>query len=481
MDVDVGILELVKTWNVKNNSNTNLKEVLDGLAVFIYDASDDEHNIGHTEDWSVDDNAKKEFDVVQELFNQVVPRNRKVGDGNYDLMDENGIFDFKAKNALALFKEHFKVDNTTDGSDFKKLVKDYSFVDSSWADQIIGKKILMGKDAGDNQINTSTAGDTGLYELYENVVKVFVKKIIEEADKYANANNKTWYARTGEKQGPGVEGGAGVSYCFGGKQDIGNYNSTVTSCVTPGGSTLTGIPIYTQDTNGNVDSKTISLVNPATPANAAVDNTYKGNINDTGCTYTGTQNYPGLYASEHRSLYYGDGAHYRNYNVATDTLSNPWPANAFPQFKMDPANPYWSGIDCSGLVQRILEAPGVSNIIGINITIPLRPNDQNVWMLFNQNVTNKHYYFARSNNDIDQLIKKGDLVRYGDYHVSIVYSDRSNDEGEYEIIHASGYHEIEYINQIPTFNRKEWVCTLLNRPHNVVSGYGRAKTPCCWH
>jgi len=186
-----------------------------------------------------------------------------------------------------------------------------------------------------------------------------------------------------------------------------------------------------------------------------------------------------LYASEHRSLYYGDGAHYRNYNVATDELSNPWPANAFPQFNMDPANPYWSGIDCSGLVQRMLEAPGMSNIIGINITIPLRPNDQNVWMLFNQNVTNKHYYFARSNNDIDQLIKKGDLVRYGDYHVSIVYSDRSNDEGEYEIIHASGYHEIEYINQIPTFNRK----VIINEINNALeqntlrnpSGYGRIK------
>ena len=28
--------------------------------------------IGYMEDWNVDDNAKKEFDVVQELFSQVV-------------------------------------------------------------------------------------------------------------------------------------------------------------------------------------------------------------------------------------------------------------------------------------------------------------------------------------------------------------------------------------------------------------------------
>ena len=61
---------------------------------------------------------------------------------------------------LELFKKHFKVDNTTSGSDFKKLEKDYSFVNSSWANQIIGKKILMGKDPGDNQINATTAGDT---------------------------------------------------------------------------------------------------------------------------------------------------------------------------------------------------------------------------------------------------------------------------------------------------------------------------------
>jgi len=117
-----------------------------------------------------------------------------------------------------------------------------------------------------------------LYELYDNVVKAFVKKIIEKAESYATANNKTWYARTGEKQGPDVEGGTGVSYCFGGKQDIGDYNSTVTSCVTPGGSTLTGFTIYTQDTNNNVHSNIRSLVNPGTPSNAAVDNTYKGNI-----------------------------------------------------------------------------------------------------------------------------------------------------------------------------------------------------------
>ena len=29
--------------------------------------------------------------------------------------------------------------------------------------------------------------------------------------------------------------------------------------------------------------------------------------------------------------------------------------------------------------------------------------------------------------------------------------------------------------------KSKWVCTLLNRPHGVVCGYGGAKTPCCWH
>lgn len=198
------------------------KEVLEGEAVFIYDISDDEHNIGHTENLNTNDNSKKEFDAVQELFNQVVPRKRSVKDGDkYDLMDENGIFDFKAKRALELFKKHFKVDNTTEKSDFKKLVKDYSLVDSSWANQIIGKKILMGKDPGDNRVNTSTSGDAGLYELYENVVKVFVNAMIGKGNEYA-LDTTAFKDRSDSSR-------TGVSYSFGSNDSRQEYRSFATN------------------------------------------------------------------------------------------------------------------------------------------------------------------------------------------------------------------------------------------------------------
>ena len=481
------LLVFNEKWNIKNNSNTNLDEVLKGLAVFACDVDStgaDRTGDDHKGETTGDEDKLREVDFVQELLNQVVPRKRSVKDADkYDLLDENGYFGNSVARAIELFKKHFNVDNTSDEkSDFQKLVKDYNLTESEWINKIIDKKILVGKDKRiiidpkDNLINGVSGNDrndTGLYELYENVVEVFVKKMIEEAEKYANSNNKTWYARTGEKQGPDVEGGAGVSYCFGGKQDIGNYNSTVTSCVTPGGSTLTGFTIYTQDTNGNVTSSTISLVNPGTPSNAAVDNTYKGNINDTGCTYTETLNYPGLYASEHRSLYYGDGAHYRDYNEATDELSNPWPTNAFPQFNMDPANPYWSGIDCSGLVQWAVKN-GKAVAPGLNITIPSPPTWQSSQDLFTDNNYNNVLYLANPSDPdestkVQKKLKKGDLVRYSG-HISIVYSDRwgeSTFNTDYDIIHAFGWDEYN-----DEFSRK---VIITGNDITAPTGFGRIK------
>ena len=42
------VLEVSETWNVKNNSNTILSEVINGEAVFVYDTTDDEKHKGIT-------------------------------------------------------------------------------------------------------------------------------------------------------------------------------------------------------------------------------------------------------------------------------------------------------------------------------------------------------------------------------------------------------------------------------------------------
>ena len=158
------LLVFNEKWNIKNNSNTNLEEVLKGFAVFACDIdpatklarTGDDHK-GET---TGDADKVREVDFIQELLNQVVPRKRSVS--NYKLLDEDGYFGTLTANAVESFKHEFKVDNTTEGSDFQKLVKDYSLTESEWTNKIIDKKILIGKDKklADNQINTSTDGDT---------------------------------------------------------------------------------------------------------------------------------------------------------------------------------------------------------------------------------------------------------------------------------------------------------------------------------
>jgi len=416
LDVDVRILELVETWNVKNNSNTNLKEVLDGEAVFIYDISDDEHNIGHTENWNVDDNAKKEFDVVQELFNQVVPRNRNVGDGNYALMDENGIFDFKAKRALELFKEHFKVDNTTGGSDFQQLVKDYSFVDSSWANQIIGKKILMGKNAGDNQINGSTEDDTGLYELYENVVEVFIQKMINKGNEYAQ-DTTAFKDRSGSNR-------TGMSYSYGSNDSLQEYRSVATS------------ETFGPSPYPNTEAPTEY---PTTPPSKEYHD-YRGDI---GTLASGKQ-YAGLISGEFINWIQN---HYSTCDCSCDEEDH----HFFPQ--------HWTGVDCSGFAMRIINAadPAITQNNGVPPVITNIPNIAEAKYECNAGVRSYSnrlqvvdFFVSKHVKNIDlpgigddertrllKLLKKGDLMHYDD-HISIVHSGRSSDAGHYEIIHAYG-------------------------------------------
>ncbi|MGH7238908.1 MAG: hypothetical protein ACREHG_02460, partial [Candidatus Saccharimonadales bacterium] len=128
------------------------------------------------------------------------------------------------------------MDNTQingDKNSFQKLMKDYgkqTVADvTSWTNQIIDKETLVGTtlSSNDTAINSTTNGDTGLYELYNNVIKPFVYAMISTADTYRTGANANWVSRAG--YGPSVHGKS-VSYCYGCKDRLTTFNAIVASC-----------------------------------------------------------------------------------------------------------------------------------------------------------------------------------------------------------------------------------------------------------
>jgi len=440
--------EIFGVWNVKNNSNTTLAEVLAGEAVFVYDESTAENHIGKTPN-TVTEDGKKKFDFVQELLNQVVPRKRSVGDANYTLIDENGQFNNVTENALELFKDHFKVDNDAINggkNTFNKLKKDYGITEK---DKIIDKETLVGvtKTEADVLINASTAGDTGLYELYEYAVKAFVRKMIAEAERYANDT-------TGFKD----RGGAlrnGVSYSFGSNDSISEYRLIATN--------KTYAP-YPYPTGEPYDS-------------------YRGNV---GQADPGKQ-YSGLKRDEKEVIW--------------DQYFNTADCDQITNHKFYPQS--WAGIDCSGFVQRVINAadPAISSNNGVPPVVIRVDNLNNYSIVCNAsgrylaNRTWVKYFFdyfddrrvseyivlpdsGTERERLIKIIKKGDLIRYGNSHISIVYSEKwgtSQHGGDYDVIHAFGWE-----CSGATCNKYPWFRKVGITPNNHLglsapSGFGRIK------
>ncbi len=466
---------------VRNNSNVTFGEVLNGQAVFVQDNGGGKDQNGEFRsigayDSSVTDEKKKKFYFVQELLNQVIPRTRKVwkeppsgtGTGTwvptedkYNLIEENGYFDQSTSDAIRLFRMSFIMagnsawrigntnasfdvtngavnyyddDNTTDT--FRKLMKDYNYRDSApssqnWVDKIIDKETLVGKDTripaqtedvtfinADVLINSaSNRHDTGLYELYKNVVERFVNKLIDEGEHYAGlkgslsdntAPTDLWIARTGE--GPANQiaplgwHGPGMSYSNGGKDDIANFNSYVANCQAP---------------NKDAINKTWS--------------SYLGNLAGDTCSIdTQTINkkqWAGLYDAKNGEI---------NVNSKTQPF---WPT-------------YWSGIDCNGLVQRVMMAGNTAygtilslhvavDNIELNHTENTLSNEMAIEIFFTPGVS---YEIGVADN---KKIKKGDFVRYDDdTHISMVYSLRWGEsrfkKRNYDVMSAYGIRYYKY-------------------------------------
>ena len=468
--------EIKADWKIRNNYNVTLGDVLDGRMVFVYDEKDADNHKGFAQIKPDESNKLRKFNFVQELLNQVVPRKRAVtypqDVTTYELLEENGIFDTdRVAKALETFRKSFgrgntvvdftsngdkvhyeDVDNTSDI--FRKFTKDYGLrADLTTATEYLYKVIDKNTLVGENLSATDTVisalpdnpTDTGLYELYANVIKPFVNAMIAEAKKYADYSDKEWYDRGGIKR-------TGVSYSYGGKQTVEQFGSTVaTQCPTPTPKSTSKVKTYYYlDKNNVTQSTTAKFVNTT-----HIDELYNG-VTETGTCpsiLSGGKMYPGLVDFELRSYNYGSGNAYFTDQGLTQPIST------YPRFNYKK----WAGIDCSGLVQWAVEIGGKATS-QTQITIPniSEGKYRNSQALFDglikddgstteERPTGSKGFVYRINRqglkDPDWLqteanFRKGDLLRYKG-HVSMVYSDKSscNAEGdncEYEIVHASG-------------------------------------------
>ncbi len=472
---------------IRHNGNVTLEQVLNGKAVFTYDCIYPNNACGPAGVTGADvtDDKKKKFDFVQELLNQVVPRKRSVS--NYILTEEDGVYNTNTYTALKKFKDNFSLgvndkvgsysplggyssdptlDNTT--NTFRKLMKDYNkrqsgnsswLIDgaagNSWLYKVIDKETLVGQveripnwftelfTNGDYQINFTvgnTRNDTGIYELYKNVVEKFVEKMIAEGETYRQYESRTWYARTGEKQGPGIQDGNGISYCYGCKDDVQGFDTYVSLCTAPSATFIS---------------------NTSLPWNA-----YRGKLNESTCTVDATslrRQWPGLRSSE---LY-------------TINNNSPfWPT-------------YWSGVDCSGFIQRLMMAGKTVYAIslGLNIDVSALVFNHTTDTVTGEIAANgfiiPNRSFSIGVDDVDK-IRRGDIIQYTGSvgrHVSMVHSNRPDSVSAYDIVHASGDDKLCYAqagqpSNCP-FNRKVVVNSINNSLQSDTlknpTGFGRIK------
>jgi len=480
----------VVTFKVRSNSNVTFSEVLKGDAVFV---ADDGQSVGKSAENATD--AERKFDLVQELLNQVVTRKRSVT--GYKLLPEgenkhSGKYGPLTTGAVKLFRDNFGV---TKSDTFNKLMKDYGLSDTSsnWENKIVDQKILIGKteriaatlveladsDKADVLPNTSADNsekDTGLYELHENVVKWFVKEMIAKAEQYAGIMPEDmvgppapdyfptdkWYSRgDGLTNGYGptdcVVGtqcagshGGGMSYSFGGKQTIKDFNGSVSKWKAPPNSIHEASQM-----NGNLTDGELK---------------YRGNVEDSDGklydlnTRVTSSTFPRKWAG-----LYGTSEEYFNWSNSGQSNEH----NYNPK--------YWDGIDCVGLVLR-----SISNADTVVSSVSLPDlcyndscsekgplgSDESIKNLATSNFNpatvsysgTAYFRIAKKGQDIE-LIRKGDLALYN-YHIAIIYSDKYGKSKykitkgtKYDIIHAyDGGPSQRYNEKIkgkePIFGRK---------------------------
>jgi hypothetical protein len=378
---------------------------------------------------------------------------------NVTFYSEDGIYYNDTENALGVFKNQFNVNNIdiNEGKNtFRKLMKEYSHDESEvgdWSNKIIDKETLVGQNqlSTDVIINVSTDEDTGLYELYNNVVKVFIDAMIAEAYSYTN-DNTSFKGRSGMDR-------VGVSYSYGSNDNLIEYGNVATNKTYAPYPYPTGVPY----------------------------DTYRG---DVGTVDSGKQ-YAGLKQDE-KSVW--------------DSYFNTVSCDQITDHKF--YSQYWAGIDCSGFVQRVINAadPIITSDNGVPpVVIKVDNLDdysivcntsgrylaKRTWVgyyfdYFSDYRVTKYLALPTSGSDRERLlklIKKGDLMRYSG-HISIVYSKKWG-ESEYintlgtlyDIIHAYGGGATGYYNENIPGKASIFARKVIVTGSNIAnpSGFGRIK------
>lgn len=241
--------------------------------------------------------------------------------------------------------------------------------------------------------------------------------MISEGEVYRQYQIRTWFARTGEKQGAEVPDGNGVSYCYGCKDDVPAFDAYVSLC---------------QAANTDLFSSPTSTWRA-----------YRGRVNESTCVIDSTyprRQWPGLIDVEQKK--------------AANSSSHFWPT-------------YWSGVDCSGFIQRLLISTNTAygTSLGINIKIPALVYSH-VTDLVDKEVASDGFVVSDTafniNTQSENQIKRGDVVQY-EGHAAIVYSQgwgvSSKPGRSYDIIHAYGsrFYRDEAKNGTKVFSRKVMV------------------------
>lgn len=357
-----------ETYDIRNNSVTNLDEVLRGRAVFVATLETGSGHDGVTprplepidpgyeptpRPRSFAPLAERRWDFVQEMLNQTLGRKFSAWQArsypNPPLVEEDGIYFGRDVDMLGFAKEQFRIRVNTQPSDrsptFRKLMKDYGVAEAARTamhHRIVDFETLRMTTLRvqpdrtqpcapcDVAINSSSGGDTGLYELYSNVVFRFIEDMVAEGERYrdqsapGNAEGR-WRYRAFRNDGVAVppapgddtsryDGRSGAAYTYGGKQTLEEFESSVSAFAGP---TFLDISVLFPNYRGNLlDLTSPGVVDPS-----------------------GTERWVGLESSELR-------------------LSFPSPGTSPLEFF---ESRHWAGIDCSGFVQRIASAAANQN------------------------------------------------------------------------------------------------------------------------
>ena len=331
-----------------------------------------------------------------------------------------------------------------------------------------------------NNLSSSQEGDTGLYELYKNVVVQHVNETIKEAERYAGKKyflkkvpTSNWFSRDGKGPEEDPEdpeyGSRGMSYSFGGKMNIDQFNDQVSpECYakeTPKQKVFV-LEIDPETKVGKTVEKEIAspaFITQGPDSEPAVPGDYTGDLLKTPVAYE-DDGYPICSTGSGQGRYKYAGLRRHEYNAArvqellgyTEGVDfiipdPPLKTTVLEQFK----ETLWAGIDCSGLVQRSvnraddLDLPGAhSDLDDLGDGLQCKVGSKGCEPCGSGDYVPEYAHTILDKNtskdkkpDLIKTARKGDVVVYSG-HIALVYSDRLACDNQanctYEIIHAYG-------------------------------------------